>query len=64
MLEFHVDRWYNSRPYVAGGFNYLMNLQSNSTSADDNQQGFSELLLIILVGLQKWEFSFISLDLN
>ena len=19
MLEFHVDRWYNSRPYVAGG---------------------------------------------
>ena len=39
MLEFHVDRWYNSRPYVAGGFNYLMNLQSNSTSADDNQQG-------------------------
>ena len=39
MLEFHVDRWYNSRPYVAGGFNYLMNLQSNSTSADDNRQG-------------------------
>lgn len=39
LLEFHVDRWYNSRPYVAGGFNYLMNLQSNSTSADDNQQG-------------------------
>ena len=39
LLEFHMDRWYNSRPYVAGGFNYLMNLQSNSTSADDNQQG-------------------------
>lgn len=39
LLEFHVDRWYNSRPYVAGGLNYLMNLQSNSTSSDDNQQG-------------------------
>ena len=38
MLEIHVDRWYNSRPYAAGGLNYLMNLQSNSTSADDNQQ--------------------------
>lgn len=39
LLEFHVDRWYNSRPYVAGGFNYMMNLQSNAKSADDNQQG-------------------------
>ena len=39
LLEFHMDRWYNSRPYVAGGFNYLMNLQSNAKSADDNQQG-------------------------
>jgi hypothetical protein len=34
-----MDRWYNSRPYVAGGFNYMMNLQSNAKSADDNQQG-------------------------
>lgn len=39
LLEFHMDRWYNSRPYVAGGFNYMMNLQSNAKSADDNQQG-------------------------
>lgn len=39
LLEFHVDRWYNSRPYVAGGLNYMMNLQSNSSAADDNQQG-------------------------
>lgn len=39
LLEFHVDRWYNSRPYAAGGLNYLMNLQSNSSSSDDNQQG-------------------------
>lgn len=39
LLEFHMDRWYNSRPYVAGGFNYMMNLQSNAKSAEDNQQG-------------------------
>lgn len=39
LLEFHGDRWYNSRPYAAAGVNYLLNLQSNSSSADDNQQG-------------------------
>lgn len=39
LVEFHGDRWYNSRPYVATGFNWMMNLQSNSKSEDDNQQG-------------------------
>lgn len=39
MLEFHMDRWYNSRPYVAGGLDYMINLQSNAKSYDDNQQG-------------------------
>lgn len=39
LLEFHGDRWYNSRPYMAAGINYMVNLQSNSISADDNQQG-------------------------
>lgn len=39
LLEFHGDRWYNSRPYAAAGVNYLVNLQSNSKSEDDNQQG-------------------------
>lgn len=39
MLEFHGDRWYNSRPYVATGVNWMMNLQSNSASEEDNQQG-------------------------
>lgn len=39
LLEFHGDRWYNSRPYAAAGVNYMVNLQSNSQSADDNQQG-------------------------
>ncbi|MCD9853213.1 PorT family protein [Epilithonimonas sp. JDS] len=38
MLEVHGDRWYNSRPYAAAGVNYLVNLQSNQTSTDDNQQ--------------------------
>lgn len=39
LLEFHGDRWYNSRPYAAAGVNYLLNLQSNQKSGDDNQQG-------------------------
>ena len=38
LIEVHGDRWYNSRPYAAVGVNYLMNLQSNQTSSDDNQQ--------------------------
>ena len=38
MLEIHADRWYNSRPYAAAGLNYMVNLQSNSSAADDNQQ--------------------------
>ena len=39
MIEIHADRWYNSRPYAAAGLNYMVNLQSNSSAADDNQQG-------------------------
>lgn len=39
LLEIHGDRWYNSRPYAAAGINYMLNLQSNSKSSDDNQQG-------------------------
>lgn len=38
LLEVHGDRWYNSRPYAAAGVNYLVNLQSNQTATDDNQQ--------------------------
>lgn len=38
LLELHGERWYNSRPYVAAGVNYIVNLQSNSDSADDNLQ--------------------------
>ncbi len=39
LLEVHGDRWYNSRAYGALGVNYLVNLQSNQKSLDDNQQG-------------------------
>ena len=39
LLEIHGDRWYNSRPYAAAGVNWLLNLQSNTNSADDNAQG-------------------------
>lgn len=38
LLEFHGQRWYNSRPYFAAGVNYIVNLQSNSDSEDDNLQ--------------------------
>lgn len=38
LLELHGERWYNSRPYIAAGVNYIVNLQSNSDSEDDNQQ--------------------------
>lgn len=38
LLELHGERWYNSRPYVAAGVNYIVNLQSNSDSEDDNLQ--------------------------
>ncbi|RQP12108.1 MAG: PorT family protein [Chryseobacterium sp.] len=39
LLEVHGDRWYNSRPYIAGGLNWMVNLQSNADSEDDNAQG-------------------------
>ena len=39
LIELHGNRWYNSRPYMAAGVNYIMNLQSNSSSDDDNLQG-------------------------
>lgn len=38
LLELHGQRWYNSRPYVAAGVNYVVNLQSNSSAEDDNLQ--------------------------
>ncbi|MDO4763520.1 MAG: porin family protein [Flavobacteriaceae bacterium] len=39
LLEFHGLRWYNSRPYIAGGVNWLVNLQSHQNSTEDNLQG-------------------------
>lgn len=39
LLEYHGNRWYNSRPYAAAGINYLVNLQSSQGSEDDNANG-------------------------
>ena len=39
LLEFHGNRWFNSRVYVAGGVNWLINLQSQEKSRDDNMNG-------------------------
>lgn len=39
LLEIHGDRWFNTRPYIQGGFGYSTNLQSNEKSADDNEDG-------------------------
>ena len=39
LLNFHGDRWFNTRPYIQGGLGYLMNLQSNENKEDDNETG-------------------------
>ncbi len=39
LLNFHGDRWFNTRPYIQGGLGYLMNLQSNEDKEDDNTAG-------------------------
>lgn len=39
LLEAHGRRWFNSRPYAAAGVNWLVNLQSNQKSTNDNLQG-------------------------
>lgn len=39
LLEFHGLRWYNSRPYISGGVNWLVNIQSQQNSVNDNMQG-------------------------
>ena len=39
LLNFHGDRWFNTRPYIQGGLGYAMNLQSNEDKEDDNATG-------------------------
>jgi hypothetical protein len=39
LLNFHGDRWFNTRPYIQGGLGYAMNLQSNENKEDDNNAG-------------------------
>ena len=38
LLNFHGDRWFNTRPYIQGGLGYVMNMQSNENKEDDNGQ--------------------------
>ena len=39
LLNIQGDRWFNTRPYIQGGFGYTNNLQSNEDKEDDNGQG-------------------------
>ncbi|MGI9525720.1 MAG: porin family protein [Weeksellaceae bacterium] len=39
MLQLHGDRWFNTRPYIQAGVGYALNLQSNESSEDDNEDG-------------------------
>ncbi len=39
IIDFHGNRYKNTRPYIAGGISYLYNLQSDEKSTNDNQNG-------------------------
>ncbi|QAR30864.1 PorT family protein [Ornithobacterium rhinotracheale] len=39
MIEFHGERWFNTRPYVQVGLGYAVNLQSQESNTDDNYGG-------------------------
>jgi len=39
LLNISGDRWYNTKPYIQGGFGYALNLQSNEDKEDDNAVG-------------------------
>ncbi|MDR3273291.1 MAG: PorT family protein [Flavobacteriaceae bacterium] len=36
-INFHGDRWNNTRPYVQGGLSWISNLQSNEKKEQDNK---------------------------
>jgi hypothetical protein len=39
LLHISGDRWFNTRPYIQGGFAYANNLQANEDKEDDNALG-------------------------
>lgn len=43
LLEFHGNRWFNTRPYIMAGVGYAINLQSEEGSDDDNMDGVFRL---------------------
>lgn len=43
MLNFHGDRWFNTRPYLQAGIGYSVNLQSQESNEADNEDGVFRL---------------------
>uniref|UniRef100_UPI0039A72503 type IX secretion/gliding motility protein PorT/SprT n=1 Tax=Ornithobacterium rhinotracheale TaxID=28251 RepID=UPI0039A72503 len=39
VVEFHGNRWFNTRPYVQAGLGYAINLQAQENNTDDNYGG-------------------------
>ncbi|MBQ0147115.1 MAG: PorT family protein [Flavobacteriaceae bacterium] len=39
LLNLSGNRWFNTKPYIQGGFGYVNNLQSNEDKEDDNNVG-------------------------
>ena len=42
-LQVHGDRWFNTRPYLQAGIGYMINMQSEEGSDDDNLDGVFRL---------------------
>ncbi|MDO5654773.1 MAG: porin family protein [Flavobacteriaceae bacterium] len=42
-LQVHGDRWFNTRPYLQAGVGYMINMQSEESSEDDNFDGVFRL---------------------
>lgn len=43
LLQIHGDRWFNTRPYLQAGVGYMINMQSEESSEDDNFDGIFRL---------------------
>ncbi len=43
LIQVHGDRWYNTRPYFQAGIGWAINLQSEESSEDDNEDGVFRL---------------------
>lgn len=43
LLQIKGDRWFNTRPYLQAGVGYMINMQSEESSEDDNLDGIFRL---------------------